>query len=117
MLSYYVMIVHKLIANGYCLLPVHFLQYWENVLLLLIFNAEIVFYKARVVTINSLLMSLVVCLFFLLVEQLIFCRPSNTCRKSFEDSFRIKQSMPYNNLNIIIVVIDSTNQSQTSKSR
>jgi hypothetical protein len=57
---------------GYLFLSFIFLRYCENELLLRIFDAEIVFYKAGVATVKALLISLVVFLPFLLVEQLVF---------------------------------------------
>lgn len=65
----------------------HFLRYCENELLLLIFEAEMVFYSAGVAMVSALLMSLVVLRLFLLVEQLVFCRSIKASRKSFALNF------------------------------
>ena len=85
-LSSSVMTAQRLIVSG-SLAPVHFLRYCENELLLLIFDAEIVFSRAGVAIVRALLISRVVFLFFLLVEQLVFCRSINAYKKSLGENF------------------------------
>jgi hypothetical protein len=67
--------------------PLTFLRYCENELLLLILDADTVFYKFGVAIVNALLISRVVFLFFLFVEQLVFCKSINAYKKSFALNF------------------------------
>ena len=86
-LSYSVIIAHRLIFIGYLVAPAHFFRCWEKELLLRIFDAEIVFSRMGVATVNALLISRVVLRFFLLVEQLVFWRSIKAYKKSFALNF------------------------------
>ena len=66
---------------------VTFLRYCEKELLLLILDADTVFSKFGVAIVSALLISLVVFLFFLFVEQLVFCKSIKAYRKSFALNF------------------------------
>lgn len=86
-LSSSVIIAHRLIAIGYLFPPLHFFRYCENELLLLILDADIVFSSTGVATVRALLISLVVFLFFLLVEQRVFWRSIKAYKKSWGENF------------------------------
>ncbi len=76
------MIAQRLIVIDSLADPLNFLRYCENELLLLILDADMVFYIAGVAMVRALLISRVVFLFFLFVEQFVFCRSINASRKS-----------------------------------
>ena len=81
-LDYSVITAQRLMVIGSLADAWHFLRYWEKELLLLILEAEMVFYIAGVAMVSALLISRVVFLFFLLVEQFVFCRSINASKKS-----------------------------------